>query len=106
MNAKLRQQLDIIEDMLLETAPTNGYSPLWRVLTALRGPDFDDWDGDAKGLTTRIRALAFPRMAALMKEDEGYVHGAAFSREPWPKTLPDLPYHFLSHIKAAKQDLS
>lgn len=57
MTEKLRNQLNVIQEMLKEEDGDN----LWDILSALRGPDNDDPKWSIKKQTTSyIRAAAFP----------------------------------------------
>lgn len=82
MTPKVRAALDAIEEVLLER--DSDARNLWSVLTALRGPDDDQDDGNDRrkiNATIPIRRAAFPRVAA---QPLSYEVGA-FGK-------PDVPY--------------
>jgi hypothetical protein len=68
MNARARQVLDDLDLVLCDQTLTA--REVWRVLSALRGPDANGHELDKKATTAIIRAAAFPRTAAVMNEGQ------------------------------------
>lgn len=85
--ATARDMLDLIDRFLLARMKDPCFTKteaakLWDVLSALRGPDFDDGKGiELKAATTvPIRRVAFPRLTAFLTKSGVYTDiPAAFS---------------------------
>lgn len=106
MDAKVREILDKIDDVLADDSPAG--RQLWEVLTALRGPDSGN-TVDKKTKTVPIRRAAFPKTAA--KNDEfgnAFPNGADFG-SPESKyngtEQSDGNFHFYGHAFDARYTL-
>lgn len=113
MNPRLRGILDQIDEVLAEESTTSG--ALWDVLTALRGPDWEESDQVKDSATVPIRVAAFPRTAQATRDRRSaYANRALFScyGGKFDSTIvPDglnhavIGSHFQGHIDAAASAL-
>lgn len=68
MRTKVREALDVVEEVLLEEStkgsgvPSKNATDLWNLLTALRGPDMHDF-ALKEDTTAKLRTIMFPRLA-------------------------------------------
>lgn len=96
-------------DETLSTMDTYESRALWNILTALRGPDMNDLDGEIKYETTAIvRARALPKTAAA--DNLGVISlGATFRQEAKQvhitPAVEEAGWHFVTHIKRAVRAL-
>lgn len=100
----LREMLDILDEALLHRGYNN---ELWRVLTALRGPD-NNHDETKRTTTAVIRSVAFPKVASSAKLGlngmyaiGGMAMFAKDSEESAECRNYVNPGHFLAHACAA-----
>lgn len=97
-----REVLDLIDNFLLEGDSTET-NKLWDVLSALRGPDSDDFR--LKDETTiHIRRAAFPRFSSTQNRWGDNKTRAVFTSDhPYvsPRTTSSASGHFCSHIRSA-----
>lgn len=114
MNKELRAVLNVIDEALAQQNDVS--KQLWNVLTALRGPDNNDFSfgGLKKTGTVPIRRAAFPRTAKAAESQRSaenerygytnvYANGADFTRAGYVE--PDRNKadfgHAHSHIRLA-----
>ncbi len=114
-----RGVLDLIDERLVNLPPQER-AKLWDVLTALRGPDFEDKNEELKKATTcHIRSKAFPlcRQASVDYKDHTdqatvYLYGLAyFAKNPKPVKIDYVPFgsgkhHFMDHLNRAAHALN
>ena len=104
-----KEVLDALDEFFV-TADEGEARDLWAILSALRGPDGVNGNGDHTlkvNTTGIIRAVAFPRLANLWKQGV-IVIGATFTshrRLDSISTYFSFYNHFLSHIRDAKRVL-
>lgn len=76
---------------------------LWRVLTALRGPDSDDM-GIKVTTTMVIRRAAFPKTAKEYQKTRNSAGGAMYASDEQP-FVPAGDGHFRNHAEGAQEVL-
>jgi len=101
-----KEMLDVLDEFFV-TAGEEQARNLWAVLSALRGPDDDSYV--LKNCTTEVvRAVAFPRLAALWKRELCAV-GPTFNLSSRLASIPPnyspRYNHFFNHIADAKRVL-
>lgn len=72
---------------------------LWDILTALRGPDAEDWGG--KDGTVKIRSTVFPETVRKCGSNYSYANGALMRSTGYDEFPPSQSPHFDGHIDAA-----
>lgn len=110
----VKEVLEIIDAFLMRDDHES--RDLWRILTALRGPDNDD-ERLKKTTTAVIRSKAFPRCHNKFSQGGAFysVNGAIFAKREQLEagvdhtilgSIENGGWHFASHIESAESALN